>query len=216
MIKIQVCDAITPMMIELEKRTLGFAQEALQVAGAHVAKAARTEMRKMTTDWINWVSRGKYRFAKSSGAITKELGQRISHTTGRIENPSSVANMIDFYLGDKSLTVVVGGAHPRFAPKVFDKGVVVGHKSKQSSVSVKTRAIIHKLNTGEVTSEHPYSRDTAVPNANYVKNRHFMERGYTMAAGAVGESMKKRFADSFLEAANTIDMGCHRAQAGSA
>jgi len=198
--KIHISDSLTPALTKLLTLSMGWAQEGLQVAGAKTAQAARSEMRKMSTQWFKWVNEnGTYRFGKA-GVASQELGRMMSHSTGRPMKPYSISAMIKFYLPDNSLTVVVGGAMPRFRPKRFEKGVAVGRLSTVSPVSVKTRAILHKLNTGEVTSEHPYSVKTAVKNATYVKNRRFMEKGYAVAKPGIRKSIEDRYAEGFTEA----------------
>ncbi len=207
MIKVDIYDTITPLLQQMIGRTRGLAQESLQVAGAHVAREARSSMNKMGHHWFNDVINGQYTIWSDENAM-KILGKRISHSRGGGLNPSSMDSLIGFYLAPKSLTVVIGGAHPRFRPIAYKDGLPNGYYGKTlSAVGSKGRAILHKLNTGEITSEHPYAGGkTPIPGAIYEKDRNFMEKGYSLAKGAIERSLTDRFEKSFRVAVNRVDV----------
>ncbi len=206
MIRVVVSDALTPLLTELKGRTQGLAQEALQIAGSKVAAAARSELEKMGTHWFNDVINGEYTIWRDP-AKTKQLGARISHSEGGAMSPSNVSSLIQFYLAPHSLTVTVGGAHPAFRPIVFKDGLPSGYMGKVGSVGKIGRSIIHKLNTGDVTSEHPYyGGETPIEGAQYVKDRFFMERGFAIATKGVYDAFGGRFEESFNMTVDNIDV----------
>ncbi len=206
MIHVEISDTLTPLLEELKGRTHGLAQQALQIAGSKVAKAARTEMEKMGTHWFNDVINGEYTIWRNPSAI-KQLGARISHTDGGGMSPANVSSQIHFYLAPHALTVVVGGAHPTFRPVIFKEGLPSGYMGTIGKVGTEGRAIIHKLNTGEIVDEHPYAGgNTPIPDAQYVKGRYFMERGFAIATKDVYDAFGDRFEKEFAMTVNGIDM----------
>ncbi len=204
MIKVEITDNLTPLLDELENRIHGLVGEALQVAGSKIASASRQKMQAMSHHWFNAVVNGKYQ-EWYNPAATKELGARISHTDAGSISPASMASQISFYLSKKGTTVTIGGAHPRFTPIRFKHGIAVGTYGKSNPpVGSKGRAILHKLNTGEVTSENPYY-GTEKQNLAY-KSRHFMEAGYREALPAASEAFTNRFKEVFQITVEGLDV----------
>lgn len=212
MIKISIFDTITPLLAEMQGRTHGMAQESLQVAGSKVAAHARKSMSNFKHHWLNAVINGKYVEWESATGV-KELGIRISHTQegngrgnlGAVMNPKSMQSLVGFYLAPHSLTVVVGGGHPKFRPMAFKHGLPNGYYGEaQPAVGKKGRAILHKMNTGEVTSENPYS-GTEKADIDYTP-RPFMDLGLVMARGDISRSLTDRFEKSFKIAMNEVEV----------
>ncbi len=205
MIKLTIHDSLSPLLDQMVIRSYGLAQQSLQQAGAKVAYAARAEMNKMGSHWFNDVVNGEYEIWRDRAAM-KILGKRISHTSGGGMSPPSMANLIGFYLSPHSLTVTVGGGHPTFRPIAFKDGLPNGYYGNSiGSVGSKGRAILHKLNTGEVTSENPYAKSgTPIKDAKYVQNRHFMERGFAMARGEIDRIFAENYEKTFMTAMNNV------------
>ncbi len=209
MIKVEIYDTLIPMLEEMSKRSLGLVAESLQVSGSKIAKYARIEMNKQKHHWFNAFIDGKYKIWESTTA-SKRFGFMMSHKQGGLHEPGRISRMVSFYLSPNQLTITVGGTHPYFKPRQYKDGIHVGYYGDAvKAVGVKGRAIIHKLNTGDVSSEHPYyggGDNTMIQNANYVKGRHFMEKGFAAARGDIDKSLGKRFEKSFGVAVNRIDV----------
>lgn len=201
-VKIEIYDATTPLLEKIALLSRGVALESLSVAGSKIQKAARSALRSHSHNWFQYVRDGKVIIKKEENAL-RELGLRMSHSSGDAANPSSMANFITSYLNEKSLLVVVGGRHKSLTPTKFDNGEAVGKMGRVSGVSKQSQAILHKLNTGERTItdksgniQHTWDGQTKsmrrFQNAKY-KGRRFMEAGYSSSASSVVDSMTKRY-----------------------
>jgi len=209
MIKVVIYDNLIPLLDEMAKRSVGLVSESLQVAGSQIALNARAEMDKLSHHWFNAFIDGKYKIWEDPSA-SKQLGLRVAHTSKGLRGGKSMSNMLSFYLSPNGLTVTVGGTHPYFVPKAFKDGIHVGDYGEPvKAVGTKGRAIIHKLNTGEITPEHPYSAKSwqfSGHAPNFVKNRHFMEKGFGLARSSIDKSLGERFEKSFRVVVNRIDV----------
>ncbi len=212
MIKVEIYDTLIPLIDEMAKRGLGLMSESLQVAGSQIAKEARASMYRQRHNWFNAFIDGKYKVWKElSGA--KQLGLMMSHKNQGQHQPGSIGNMLSFYLSPSGLSVTVGGAHPRFQPRAYKDGIHIGNYGKPiAAVGKRGRAIIHKLNTGELNSDHPYSKKSweRFEGAKY-KGRHFMDVGFREARKQIDKSIGARFEKSFKVAVNRVEVkGIHR------
>lgn len=209
MTKITIYDNTIPLLDEMLGRSYGLAQESLSVAGIAVMKNARNEMKRYRHHWSHELKNGK-RWIFNNKNEYYELGARISHSSGSKDNPDSMSSMISSYLAPKSLTVVIGGSHPTFAPRKFKDGLVTGTMSPVKGVGSKGRAILHKLNTGEVSDEHPYSKISSSINKpfenrdrKYIK-RPFMDRAWNNSQSHINDKLKTRYENSFYRVFNNI------------
>ena len=205
MIKVEIYDRLIPMLEQMKTRSLGLVAESLQVSGALVAKHARAEMLKMSTHWHNAFIDGEYKEWRDP-AKAKRLGIMMSHKQPGKHAPGSIHRMISFYLSPNQRTVTIGGTHPYFVPVSYKDGIRVGtYGEAVKAVGYYGRAIIHKLNTGQVTSEHPYS-GTERASRGFVKNRNFMEAGFAAARGDIDKSLGERFERGFTVAVNNLNV----------
>jgi len=203
-IKVTLYDAMTPLLDELIARDVGLAQEALQAGGSKVMIATRRKMKSMGTYWHQSFKGGKRKVYKNTN-VGRILGSRSDQSDGSVMRPPNIANLIHFYLSKGSRSVIVGGAHPRFQPKQYKYGRVIGNEGKaMGSVGSESRSILHKLNTGEVTGDHPYKDDKWGLNNRFVKGRRFMEKGFVQALPGAISSIEKRYHESFRVAVNNM------------
>ncbi len=210
MITVSIYDTITPLLAEMRGRTLGMAQESLQVAGSKVAEHSKKAMRNFKHHWFNAVIDGKYVEWESKTGV-KELGVRISHTQAGSNSwdslglgmaPRSMDSLIGFYLAPHSLTVTIGGGHPTFRPRAFKDGLVSGYTGKTvKAVGSQGRAILHKMNTGEVTDEHPY-----YGGEHEFKPRPFLDQGFALAQTDINTALTDRFEETFKVAINRVEV----------
>lgn len=200
-IRIEILDGTSPILDKIATISLGLALECLSISGDIVRKNARNRMRQSRTNWFARKSNGKILWYKHPSA-TKELGRRISMKSGSPVNPDSMSNMINSYLMEKSYTVVIGGSHPRTKPKRRENGEVKGYLPPLPPVSKATKAILHKLNTGQ------QSADYKNPHQQYKNPRylgyHFMEKGYMDSKAAIIDVMTRRYETMFGRATNNI------------
>jgi len=203
MIKLTYYDHFTPLLQELANRSYGLTKEALSVGGSIIAKAARSKMMSHRHRWQQEVVDGKRNIYKADSA-SRVLGSRTSHSTGAVGDPANMASQIHFVVAKISPSVSVGGAHKDYRPEIYEDGVLKGHRGVVKAVGSKGRAILHKLNTGEVSSDHPYSKKSMFPAAKH-RGRHFMEDALASTKGAVDAAIEKRYGKSFTSAVNNIN-----------
>ena len=143
-------------------------------------------MRRKQHKWQQEVKNGKRRIFIGE---SRELGLRISHKTGAIENPDSMSHMITSNLMEKSMTVVVGSRHKSFIPNLRKDGIVFGKGKRVNAVSKKTHAILHKMNFGGSLEDQleDYGRNpenSIFKNPRYV-GYDFMNEGYNNAKSSI-------------------------------
>ena len=187
---------MTTMLDELVARDVGFAKEALQKGSSQVAAGVRKSMLSMSHNMHYRNVNGKRKMYKGSSRV---LGTRSDPKTGAILDPNNMSSQIHFYVPEgESRTAVVGGAHKGFQPVEYKFGKIAGNYGDyQEAVGTRGRAILHKLNTGEISSEHPYSGDSWWDNFNFVKNRNFYAKGFNNSIGAANRSIEKTYGESF-------------------
>ena len=209
MTRITIYDNTIPLLDEMLGRSYGLAQESLSVSGSQVQKNARNAMKRFKHHWSHKIKDGK-RWIFEDKSKVYELGARISHSSGSAENPKSMSSMISSYLAPHSLTVTVGGAHPTFRPRRFKDGIVNGSMSSVKGVGTKGRAILHKLNTGEISDEHPYSKVSATDGKPFenkdrkYKARHFMDIAWLESQGVINDKLSARYKNSFYRVMNSV------------
>ena len=208
-IRIEIFDGTTPMLEKIQLLSHGMALECLSVAGNILQKNARNVMKRKQHRWHHLVVDGKRRIRLGN---MRELGLRISHSTGSILNPDSMSRMITSYLNEKAMVVTVGGKHKSFTPNKRENGVVTGKLGRVPSVDKRTHGILHKLNFGGTLDEQlPYYERTkanSMPmfkNAKYV-GYNFMQDGYNESKGAIVEAMTDRYSRLLHKAVNTANI----------
>jgi len=82
-----------------------------------------------------------------------EFGHRESKN--QTANPESMANMINSYLMEASMTLVVNGSHPSFIPVIRRDGEIVGVGSRIKGVGKATHAILQRMNDDKRDSYYP-------------------------------------------------------------
>ncbi len=200
-VKITVRDSVLPMLDYMIEKTPLFAREALSKGGAKLQKRIRSEMAREQTQWHQDVVGGKRRIYKLN---PHQIGITMSHETGRTHPLKNMSRLINSYISPNNpYFVAVGGAHPTFYPLKIRDGKVVGSMGRVKGVSKTGAAILHKLNTGEVTPEHPYYNRSWIPNANY-PHRGFYERAWGSVRGQVEDTIIKSFTRSVLRTMNQM------------
>jgi hypothetical protein len=210
-LRVTIFDKTTPLLQEIAKVSYGMALESLSVAGSHVRDASRKALIRHKHNWQQEVNlSGNRRIYYDT--TPRELGLRMSHKTGLLDKPDSMANFITSYLMEKSMTVVIGAKHPSFVPNKREDGKVTGKLGRVNAVSKHTHSILHKLNFGERNDEHNWGGKDSMKNfegANYVA-RNFMDDGYTMSKGAVIKSMTTRYEKMLHRAISKVNVVAER------
>lgn len=192
-VHITIFDGVNPMIDFIAQRHYGLAKESLSVAGSKVRKQAENKMKSYYHNWINKLnSDGKYITYKSNNK-KKRFGDMISHRATTLSS-RNIGEIITSYMPDNKLEVIIGGDHKSFRPLIYEKGLAVGTMKRVKRVSKATRAIFHKMNTGEITKEHPYSNKsrTKYPDATYTA-RPFLNNAMLTANSEVISSIEKRY-----------------------
>lgn len=204
-ITLKVYDGVTPILDEILKVNYGVAKESLSIAGDAVRKGARNAMKQKMHHWHTEYVDGKRQIRKREDA--KELGLRIAKGGG-IASPDSMANMITSYIGENSLTMVVGGKHKAATLIKYKDGKPNG-TIKLFAVSKATHAILHKLNFGERNEFHtwngPKESMARFANARYIGYK-FMEQGYSDTKAYIEDIMGEKYASLFHKSVNNIDV----------
>ncbi len=95
-------------------------------------------------------SRGKY-LARSG--VPLPFGHRESKN--QTASPSNMANFINSYLMENSMTLVVNGTHPSFIPIIRRDGEVVGAGARVKGVGKETHAILERMNDDKESKYYP-------------------------------------------------------------
>jgi hypothetical protein len=209
-----VYDGLNPLLDEIANLSRGVALESLSVAGSKIRDSARAEFERSEGHrWFQQILNksvgklGNRRIYQSKDSY-KLFGLRTSYKTGQLSNPPSMKSFITSYLMDKSLTVVVGGMHPKFKPIIYRDGKVKGTLPSVAGVSKRSHAILHKLNYGEQNEYHRWDegKESIKQFKNKWKPRHFMGKGYGQAKPAVNEALTKRLLQHVGKAVNRIEI----------
>ena len=189
-IHIEVFDGTTPMLEKILELSYGMALESLSVAGSALRDEARTAMRSKQHHWFQKLTRDGRMVLYRNPDKLRQLGLRISHSSGRVDDPDSMSSFITSYLMDKSLTVVVGGRHPAFYPVKRRNGQPVGRLGRVAGVSKRTQAILHMMNFGQALPDY----EESYPSKGGKREAYrFMEEGYTRARGRIEDAMTRRY-----------------------
>lgn len=208
-IKVTYFDALDPMLGELVTRNEGFVKEGLQKSSSIIADGIKSKMGSFMT----YFSYRKGKYGKKPKFFydpknAKKLGTRRDPYTGRVISPASMDSQVHFYVpkGDSG-TAVIGGSHKEFQPRAYDMGIDTGAYGKpQKAVGSKGRAILHKLNTGEVTAENPHYGDGFMEHMNFVKNRNFYEKGFGSTKSAADQKIAKVYQHGFTKTIDNIEV----------
>jgi hypothetical protein len=188
-VRVEVFDGVTPMLEKILELSYTTALESLSVAGNAIREEARSAMRSKTHNWFQkMTSEGRMVLYRNPNKL-RELGLRISHATGQVDDPESMQNFITSYLMEKKLTVVVGGRHRAFRPKMIRDGKIVGTLGRVNAVGRETHAILHMMNFGEAIPGYEADYNKGGERKGY----HFMEEGFSHARGRVADAMTKRY-----------------------
>ena len=187
--RIEIFDGTIPLLDKIGELAPNVALESLSIAGDIMRKNARNEMKRSRTNWYKSYEDGKRKIWRDTSA-TKELGTRLA------SSPDSMSNFITSYIGAASMTVVIGGRHPRSKQFKRRNGEIVGSYNLQA-VSKSSHAILHKLNFGE---QNDYYKRSVRPNsikgfenAKY-KDQQFMQKAYFSSRARIEDVMTIRLA----------------------
>jgi hypothetical protein len=195
-VKITIYDNAIPMLDEIASIHLGMAKDVLDQAGAKIRKATREAFASSQShDWFTKYVNGKrviYRLPGRKAVFGGRHGMNL-------EGSPTMGGMINSFLMEDSLTMVVSGMHKRFVAKKWRNGVVQGYERPTSAVEQGTYQILKKLNEGgSYDSLDPMYHKKRRPktirsfrNAQY-KPRNFIERGRTASMGKVTELMTSK------------------------
>ena len=156
------------------------ALQQMSKSGNAVRESMRSALKSTSTQYMTRV--GKKGDAYLRKTSTRVFGQRESHTVdGMTSNPESMESFITSFLMEKSETLVVGGANPRFTPLLRTDGEVVGTGTPVGAVAPASIAILHRMDTGEKNSNYP-AHSMLSPD---LEGRGFMNAGMLAASGRV-------------------------------
>lgn len=196
---ISIYDDAVPMLDEIAKWSHKAALAALDQAGIELRDRTREAFdASQRSEWSVHLNKAGKR-VWTRGVMGNRFGRRFNFKKA---GPESMGNMIDSFLMENSLTLVVAGMHKNFTPRFYRKELKTNSDIKIYGKGVKqvlggSWEILQKLNTGGRYSQQssrykgtrqgedtkPYGKD-----ARY-KPRRFAERGRLAAMGRVTEIM---------------------------
>lgn len=196
-LKITIFDGAIPLLDEISKVSYGLGLDALDQAGAKI----RNEQRKALINsgshgWGMKVSKNSKRYITYTDKKNRRYGTRTFHTNGKPGKPSNMLSMINSFLMEKNMTMVVNGMHPAFTAKTRRDGKVVGYQKRVKGVTRSTYEILKKLDSGKIDEDyekHVRSKSMEVfENAKY-KKTNYAQRGYQVALPQVKQLMGSKF-----------------------
>jgi len=217
-IRMEIYDGVTPIIDFIAQRSYGFARQALTETGMDVKDKIQSSINHYHTDW--WHGR-KSQIPKDAKNVVKmqngryiwreighshALGMMVNHSTGEPMNRNIIDSLSSYISPEGGLSVTIGGSHKAATIKKYKDGVVDGDYGVLKARSAKTKAIFHKLNTGEINEDHPYykkGRDKYEGRLSpYIKNRNFFEMGRIWATPTVVNKMNKYYQKLLPQIAN--------------
>lgn len=199
-IHLTIYDEATPTLDKIALLSKHSALAALDQAGMELRDATRKAFREsMPSKYKVTIVNGKRVWTK--GGLNSEFGKRLNHKKA---GPNSMGDMINSFLMDRQMTMVVSGMHKSFTPRFYSAeskqgttDAIFGRKVGQ--VLGGSWQILKKLNDGgRFKNLDPKYKGTRMGedtkpigkdgNPRY-EGRHFIERGRSMAMGRVQDIM---------------------------
>lgn len=205
-VHIKIFDGSDSLLDQIALISRGQALDALDYAGSKIREAQRKAFRaSVGHDWHQRIENGK-RIVYRGGPAT--LGKRLNW---RKAGPDNMDSMINSYLMEKSMTMVVGGMHKAFSAQIRRDGQVVGRAKRIGQVLHGSYQILAKLNYGGSWDQldPDYKRLTRrkksrmFPRPVYRK-RLFIEKGRADSMGEVQDIMTKKLASMIGKQANRV------------
>ena len=206
---VEINDMTTPMLQAIRTVSREVAFEQMSKIGSKVKENAAKRMKSSRRHhWLQKSVDGML-VPDYDKTKTKELGQR-TNPSGKVDDPSSMGNMIGWMLMEKSGVLIVGGKSPTHYPIKRRDGEKVGVMGRQSSITAQTQSIIHKLDVGERNKNHGWGylgRDIdSMPNfkgANY-KGRYFMNKGFGDSIPYMKQELSSAYVKTVGRAVNKV------------
>ena len=194
-VKITIYDNAIPMLDEIAKWSHHSALAALDQAGMELRDKTREAFASSTRHkWFTKIVNGKRVHYK--GANFAVFGKRLNF---KRSGPDNMSNMIDSFLMERNLTLVVTGMHKSFTPRYFSKEAKQGTTSpiygkKVGAVLGGSWQILQKLSEGgRLSAQDPKYRKIKQPLSKdadpFYKPRHFIQRGRNAAMSKVTDIM---------------------------
>jgi hypothetical protein len=167
-LRVEIYDKTIPVLDYIAERSLLYVKSFLHQAGMDIKDEAKDHLESFRHNWHH-LPKAKFKKTKKVKSVhykdnrvifysseTKKLGEMIDHKTGAVRPTENVSKIISSYVSKGGLSVTIGGAHRPFSVDYIDtKGRSKTHRVKKGRGSV-SKAIFHKLNTGEINKDHPY------------------------------------------------------------
>lgn len=125
------------------------AREQMSRGGEIVKTAMRKNMVRHKHNWFTKRDKKGDLYIYENKKKTKVLGRRTKADGSNLNTPESMSNFITNYFDEKNGLLVVGGSHRGFNPILRDKGKVTGRGGYVKGIGKHTKAIIHKMNSGQ-------------------------------------------------------------------
>lgn len=194
-VKITIYDNAIPMLDEIAKWSYHSALASLDQAGMEIRDRTREAFATSAKHkWFTKIVNGKRVHYKGENYAV--LGKRLNF---KRQGPDNMSNMIDSFLMEKSMTLVVTGMHKSFTPRYFSKEAKQGTTSpiygkKVGAVLGGSWQILKKFSEGgRLSAQDEKYRNIKKPLSKgadpFYKPRHFVQRGRTAAMGKVTDIM---------------------------
>lgn len=196
-VKLQIYDGMTPMLDKIAMIHYGMGLDVLDQAGQKMRKSIRTALERSPRHrWQQKIVNGKRVIFRGQGK--RPRGMMFSHTRGGIHQPGHIKHYITSYLMERSMTVVVGGKHPRFRAKTRRNGKVTGYQKAVQAVGDTAYGILQKIDAGgtydEQSSDYKKARPSTIKsfkNARY-RRTNFVAKGRNAAMSGVRDLMTNK------------------------
>jgi hypothetical protein len=222
-IRMEIFDGVTPMLDVIASTSYTLAREALTKTGLDTKDEVKNAIRHYKHNWHhaviarNQIPKGatgvksgnrnktplnkntKSRYIWKDMGKVRTLGTMTSHGSASGSMVDNVGDMITSYISPKGgLSVTVGGSHKRAIIKKYKDGEENGDYGEVHAVSAETKAIFHKLNTGQISKDHPYYTRVGksgyeTRHTMYDKTRNFFDLGRSFAKAEVERKLTKYY-----------------------
>ena len=202
---VEINDMTTPMLQAIRTVSQEVAFEQMSKIGAKVKKNAVKRM-KSSSNRHHWLQKsvGGMLVPYYDKTKTKEFGQR-TRPSGKVDNPSSMSNMISSFLMEASGVLIVGGRNKTFTPIKRVDGEKVGVEDTQNTITAHTQSIIHKLDTGERNSAHRWLNGQGKYFENWkFKGRHFMKKAFWESTPYMKQELSNAYVKTVGRAVNKV------------